>query len=292
MTSTATLRILEPASNIVAFYDGRIARTRLHSPTWNWLDDAAYSLGIASYAVIDGNDALIYDSHISLDHARWIRSELEHRGVTSIRVVLSHHHKDHIAGTEVFADCDIIAGKKTAVALAEKEKSYRNSDPPINPVIMPTSVFEGELTLSVGTTEIELRPLDIHSHDGVALYLPKTKVLLAGDALEDSVTYVAEPSRLDIHLAELDRLSTWDISTILPCHGDPDRIAQRGYDSSFITATTQYVAKLLQCRDKAELADLSLREFAKDWFEAGSLTYFEAYDAVHQDNLRSVTAAQ
>ncbi len=292
MTSTATMRVLEPAPNILAFYDGRIAGTRLHSPTWNWLDDAAYTLGIASYAVVDGGDALVYDTHISLDHARWIRSELERRGVTSIRVVLSHHHKDHVAGTEVFADCEIIAGKKTAMALVEKEESYSKSNPPINPVIMPTSVFGGEMILSVGMTDVELRPLDVHSHDGIALYLPNSKVLLAGDALEDSVTYVAEPERLKIHLAELERLSTWDILAILPCHGDPDRIAKGGYNSSFVTATKQYAAKLLQCRAKAELSNLTLWEFAKDWFEDGSLTYYEAYEAVHQDNLRSVTGPQ
>lgn len=291
MASTATLRVLEPAPKILAFYDGRIAGARLHSPTWNWLDDAAYTLGIASYAVVDGSDALIYDTHISLDHARWIRSELERRGVTSIRVVLSHHHKDHVAGTEVFADCEIIAGNKTAMALVEKEESYSKSDPPINPVIMPTTVFEGEMKLSVGTTDIELRPLDIHSHDGVALVIPKSRILLAGDALEDSVTFVAEPERLEIHLAELDRLSTWDIAAILPCHGDPDRIAQGGYDNSFITATKQYVAKLLQFRDEAELTELTLWEFAKDWFEDASLIYYKAYEAVHQDNLQSVTRA-
>ncbi|WP_171238197.1 MBL fold metallo-hydrolase [Ruegeria sp. HKCCA5763] len=289
MTSTATLRVLEPAPNILAFYDGRVAGARLHSPSWNWMDDAAYTLGVASYAILNGTDAVVYDTHISLDHARWIRSELQRRGVTSIRVVLSHHHKDHIAGTEVFADCEIIAGNKTAKALVEKEESYSKSDPPIKPVVMPTTVFDGEMALSVGTTDIELRPLDIHSHDGVALYLPKSRILLPGDALEDSVTYVAEPDRLDIHLAELDRLSTWDISAILPCHGDPDRIAGGGYDRSFITATRQYVAKLLQCRDGAGWSNLTLREFAKVWFEEGSLTYFDAYEGVHQDNLQSVT---
>lgn len=252
------------------------------------MDDAAYTLGVASYAILNGTDAVVYDTHISLDHARWIRSELQRRGVTSSRVVLSHHHKDHIAGTEVFADCEIIAGNKTAKALVEKEESYSKSDPPIKPVVMPTTVFDGEMALSVGTTDIELRPLDIHSHDGVALYLPKSRILLPGDALEDSVTYVAEPDRLDIHLAELDRLSTWDISAILPCHGDPDRIAGGGYDRSFITATRQYVAKLLQCRDGAGWSNLTLREFAKVWFEEGSLTYFDAYEGVHQDNLQSV----
>ena len=57
MVSTSNLRIVEPAANVLAFYDGRIAETRLHSVDWNWLDDAAFCLGIASYAIVDGDQA-------------------------------------------------------------------------------------------------------------------------------------------------------------------------------------------------------------------------------------------
>jgi len=288
MISTSTLRILEPSPNILAFYDGRIAGKRLHSSKWNWLDDAAYKLGIASYAVVDGSEALVYDTSISLDHARLIRGYLERRGVTSIRVVLSHHHKDHVAGGAVFADCEVIAGRRTATALAEKEVDYSQSDPPISSLIVPSTVFENELELRVGTIDIELRSLEIHSHDGVALLLPQSGQLLAGDALEDSATYVAEPERLEVHLNEIDRLSTWGIGRILPCHGDPERIALGGYDTSFIDATKQYTRKLLRCPDDEELTNLTLREFSKDSFEDGSLIYFEDYEAVHKDNVNSV----
>lgn len=65
-----------------------------------------------------------------------VRRELERRGVTSIRVVLSHHHKDHVAGTEVFADCEIIAGAKCARALRENHEAFAKSSPPIAPVVM------------------------------------------------------------------------------------------------------------------------------------------------------------
>ena len=85
---TATLRILEPHPGIFAYYDGRIEGRRLYSDAPNWLDDGAFSLGIASYAIVDGNEAVVYDTHMSLPHARAIRSHLESLGVTSIRVVL------------------------------------------------------------------------------------------------------------------------------------------------------------------------------------------------------------
>ncbi len=54
---TAHLRILRPALNIYAFYDGRVEGYRFAEGE-NWVDDGALSLGIASYAIVDGEDAL------------------------------------------------------------------------------------------------------------------------------------------------------------------------------------------------------------------------------------------
>jgi hypothetical protein len=105
--STSMLRVFEPYPGLYAYYDGRVEGRRLYSDAPNWLDDGAYSLGIASYAIVDQGEALVYDTHMSLSHGRAIRSHLEGLGVGSIRVVLSHWHDDHIAGNEIFADCEI-----------------------------------------------------------------------------------------------------------------------------------------------------------------------------------------
>ena len=290
MTSTATLRVLEPAPNILAFYDGRIPGRRLFSSEPNWLDDGAYSLGIASYALFDGQEGLVYDTGISIAHGRAIRAELERRGVTSIRVVLSHYHNDHVAGNAAFADCEILAARKTSEKMALVVDRFASDEPPISPLIMPTLTFDGTKALRLGAIDIELRPLDIHSFDGLVIYLPQRKILLAGDTLEDTATYVDEPSRLHIHLAELDRLSGWDIKSILPCHGDPERIEHGGYERSLIKATRSYVSRLLRCRDEPDLAKLSLREFVRDSIAEGEVIYYAAYEEVHRENLKAILA--
>ena len=41
----SSLRVLEPAPGVLAFYDGRIPGVRLHSAAGNWLDDGAFALG-------------------------------------------------------------------------------------------------------------------------------------------------------------------------------------------------------------------------------------------------------
>ena len=112
-----TLRILRPAPNVIAFYDGRVPGVRAYAEAPNWVDDGAYSLGVASYALVNGADALVYDTHISIEHAKIIRETLVKAGVRDIRVVLSHWHLDHIAGNAVFADCEMIAHRWTFEAM-------------------------------------------------------------------------------------------------------------------------------------------------------------------------------
>jgi len=289
--SISNLRVLEISPNVLAFYDGRIDGLRLHSNEKNWLDDGAFSLGFANFAILDQGEALVYDTSISIEHARAIMDELDRRGVTSIRVVLSHHHKDHVAGTEVFADCEIITSEKCAQALRDNQEAFAKATPPISPLVMPTTVFDGVMELSVGNIGVELRPLDVHSFDGLTMYLPQTRLLLAGDTLEDTVTFVTEPDRLEVHCAELERLASWDIQKILPSHGAFDRIAGGGYDPSFIDATRNYVEKLLRCRNEPDLATLKLSEFVARDIESGALIYFEPYERVHAANVKSVLAA-
>src|SRR4051794_36696919 len=109
---TEHLRILHPAAGIQAFYDGRVDGHRFAAGP-NWVDEGALSLGIASYALVEGDEALIYDTHVSVPYAQLIRKSLEAAGVRKFTVVLSHWHLDHVAGTAAFADCEIIANRRT-----------------------------------------------------------------------------------------------------------------------------------------------------------------------------------
>ena len=287
------MRILNPADGIVAFYDGRVDGYRFAADP-NWVDDGALALGIASYAIVDGDEALIYDTHVAVEHARFVREALEAQGVKRFVVVLSHKHLDHIAGTAAFADCEVIATARTADALTEHQSAIEagtQAGPPgIDPLILPTRTFEGRLSLDVGRLSLELIHVDIHSDDAAVIWLPTQRLLLAGDTLEDTVTFVADAGGLDRHLVDLERLWELDPDRILPNHGDPDVIAGGGYPRGFIRATQEYIRVLQRCRDEAQLPDAALTEIIADAVDAGWLTYFAPYEAVHEANLAAVTA--
>jgi glyoxylase-like metal-dependent hydrolase (beta-lactamase superfamily II) len=282
------MKILRPYKHVFGFYDGRVEGVRAYSPAPNWLDDGAYALGICSYAIMDGSEALVYDTHISLDHARLIRRTLEAEGVSSIRVLLSHWHDDHVAGNEVFADCEILASAGTFSALAAHREQMETANPPIKPLVMPNRMLDGDVTLHVGNIAVEVRHVDIHSFDAAVLLLPESGVLLAGDTLEDPITYVDEPGRLHIHLQDLERMAGWDVRHILPNHGRADVIEAGGYGVGFIDATRVYVEALLKLDEDKEGAARDLRSFVPDVFAGGAMTYFAAYEEVHERNVWAV----
>lgn len=286
----STLRVIEPAPHVLGFYDGRIPGVRLHGFEENWLDDGAFALGIASYAVIDGAEALVYDTHISLAHARIIRRTLEERGARKITVVLSHWHDDHVAGNEVFADCPIIANRETAALLRANRARLESASPPIRPLVMPNRLFSGHLVVKVGALPVVLHQMDIHSRDGTVAMLPGG-ILLAGDTLEDPITYVDEPDRLAIHLKGLDRLAALGATRILPNHGAEAVIAAGGYGPELITATRLYVEELLKLNADPERAGEDLATFAQAAFSTGAITPFAPYDEVHARNVKAVLEA-
>lgn len=288
------MRVLRPADGVVAFYDGRVEGYRF-ADDMNWVDDGALALGIASYAIVDGDEALVYDTHVSVEHAHFIRETLAAEGVTRFVVVLSHKHLDHIAGTEVFADCEVVATARTATALADAKDAIEAGTlagpPAIAPLVLPTRTFEDRTTIGVGRRLVELVHVDVHSDDAAVAWLPDAGILLAGDTLEDTVTFVSEPDGLDRHLAGLDELAALDAARILPNHGDPDVIAAGGYPKGLIDATRDYLHLLLRMADEPELRTTPLTELIADAVAAGRLTYYAPYENVHRANVDAVPAA-
>lgn len=285
---TDTLRIHEPYPGLFAYYDGRIEGVRLWSAERNWVDDGAYSLGIASFSIVSGREAVVYDTHISLDHARAIRAHLLGLGVETIRVVLSHWHTDHIAGNAVFSDCEIIANRLTHEAMVANRDALAAKKPPIAPLVLPTHLFEDEFALDLAGLELRLMRFDIHSADGTVILIPTLGVLLAGDTLEDTITYISEPEHTRTHIAELDRLAALPFRRILPNHGDEAVIAAGGYEAGLIAATKAYLERLLSRLDDPAIDTEPLSAFVAPEIEEGWIGYFAPYEEVHRENIAAL----
>ena len=68
----ASLHVLRLGAHLLGFYEGRTPGIG-DDPAASWVEDGALSLGICSYALVDGSEAIVYDTHVSVDRARTIR---------------------------------------------------------------------------------------------------------------------------------------------------------------------------------------------------------------------------
>jgi cyclase len=288
------LRTLRAAPGVLAFYDGRVEGYRFAAEP-NWVDEGALSLGTASFAVVEGDEALVYDTHTTLEHGHWIREALETEGVRRFTVLLSHWHLDHVAGNDAFADCEIVAGARTAELLREHQGEIEAGEhygwPPISPLVHPTRTFDGPQTFRVGGRELEAIPVNIHSDDAIVLWDPTVRLLLAGDTVEDTVTYVEEPQHLDAHLRDLDRLLALEPAAVLPAHGDPEILGGGGYSGGLLTATQDYIRLLRRMPEEPALRELALKDLLAPQLERGELNYFAPYERVHRENVETVLSA-
>lgn len=291
------LRISEPHAGLFAYYDGRVEGYRF-DPRLNWVDEGGLGLGIASFTLIEGTAALVYDTGTTPAHGTAIADHLKGQGVQSIRISYSHWQKDHIAGTaqvlEALPNSPIIANTRTAAHLKSAKSDLESNRrwPPIQPVLLPNQTFEGSLNLTLGNREIELHTFNIHSDDASVLFLPAEKILLAGDTGEDLITYVDEPQDFAHHRADLKRLKILGAPKIMPCHGAETIIAAAGSDATLIDATETYIAWLQSLAKQPEHASQPISEILADHLEHNHITWFEPYATIHAANVQAALGAQ
>jgi glyoxylase-like metal-dependent hydrolase (beta-lactamase superfamily II) len=244
------------------------------------------------YSIHSGAEAVVYDTFTSVAHAEFVRGYLATMGIKRFTVVLSHWHLDHIAGNAVFQDCAIVAPSLTRDAMlkhkADIEAGKIWGPPPIKPLIFPNILFDDHLEIRVGEIGLDLRRMNIHSIDGCVVYLAKDKLLLAGDTLEDPLTYMIEVENLAEHLRNLRQMQGWDIGRILPNHGKPDVIMTGGYDKTLIDATMAYVRRMLTRAHDADYLHGTMEDYIGPEAAKGWVHPFEPYREVHEQNLKLV----
>ena len=290
----AHLRVSAPHPGLFAYYDGRVPGHRFMAQD-NWVDDGALDLGIASYALVRGQAALIYDSHVSVRHALAIRADLAARGVADFTVILSHWHLDHVAGTAAFGGSPIIANHRTHAHLTGRQAAIESGTdhglPAIAPLILPDRLFSGRMEIDFHGLRVVLIEANIHSDDATLLWLPDQRILLAGDTVEDCVTYVGAPQDFALHRRDLAMMLALEPLHVLPNHGSAEMIAAGGYGPALISATSAYIGWLQALDPDQSGAGPPMTSVLAADFAAGTLTAFAPYERVHQQNISRSRAA-
>lgn len=148
-------------------------------------------------AVIGDDSVLVVDTTATPDMARPVIDSIRRLSSAPFRfVVLSHYHAVRTLGASAFKGASIIASRGTYDLIAERGEAdyqsefgrfprlFRGNDS-IPGITWPTIVFENELTVFVGETEVRILHLGRgHTKGDTVVWLPKEKVMFGGDTID------------------------------------------------------------------------------------------------------------
>ncbi|MCU1717410.1 quinoprotein relay system zinc metallohydrolase 1 [Pseudomonas sp. 5P_3.1_Bac2] len=177
--------------------------------------------------IVTGQGVVVIDSGPSKHYGEALRQAIGR--VTPqpiVKVLLTHHHPDHVLGNQAFSDVPIAALKSTTELLAEQgdgmaENMYRLVGDWMRgtEVLLPTEAIQaGEL--SIAGRPLQLLALRGHTGADLAILDKTSGVLFAGDILfyQRALTTPNTPG-LDIWLADLDQLQSLPWQQLVPGHG-------------------------------------------------------------------------
>lgn len=203
-------------------------------------------LGDASLTVVD--PASPYD-----DQQQALFDALQSRvaaGARVERIVLTHHHHDHVSGAQDLKDRLADAGMPVPI-LAHPETTA------LIDVAVDEPLLDGETFDASGVAWVA-RHTPGHAPGHLVFHHPDTGTVVAGDLVAGISTIVIDPREgsLREYLASLEAAKSWSPTVLLPAHGDAlppsiltDYIAHRH-------ARTDQIREALAARPGAAPIDL------------------------------------
>jgi cyclase len=191
---------------------------------------------VSNACVVLLEDGLIMiDAGMRPDIARILRNQLEMEFGRRVRYFcLTHYHADHSFSMRAFKDTTILAATTlvdnlkqspdwTPENLAAMKKRETIGGEWVEEVelILPSLLFQERLDILDKETTVEFHHSGGHTSCSVYAYLPREKVLFAGDLIfEGRFPYAGDPTGDPEHwLAALRSWSKYDIEVVIPGHG-------------------------------------------------------------------------
>ena len=175
-------------------------------------------------------------------------------------LIYSHHHFDHIAGGKAFKD----AGATVVAHRRAKERLVVLEDPH---VVVPDETFDGERTITLGGTTLELSYLGLnHSDSTIVMRLPKDKIVF----IVDTIPVGTFPGRgfIDIYPLEteefLKKVVAMDWERLIPGHpGAPGgRLGTKQDARDVLTLMQEASAEMKKLGQDGKCWDTAEKEFA------------------------------
>jgi glyoxylase-like metal-dependent hydrolase (beta-lactamase superfamily II) len=186
--------------------------------------------------VRSGTEAFVVDSPVFPDELEILPAIAEQAGFPVVGVLITHADWDHLLGRYAFPDAPLGCAETTAARLisrpGEAQRGLRDFDDelyverpgPLRLGSPPAQTLPVPGHCGIGEQELELHPAEGHTEDGMAVWIPWARVLVAGDYLSPvEVPMLSETGSLSAYLATLDRLEPLveEADHVVPGHGEP-----------------------------------------------------------------------
>ena len=232
------------------------------------------AVGSNAAVLINEDDVLLVDSHISPAAAVALMDELREITTKPVRyVVNTHFHFDHAHGNQVYpADVEIIGHEFTREMLVSggslgrtyqgfqdamaSQPGYVEGQQGLVPT-PPNTTLSERMTLYRGDREIRLLFFGRgHTGGDVVVHLPDEGVLITGDLLLQGLPFMGDGFPVD-WVETLQELEALDFDVIIPGHGPPFGERER------IDALQSYLGDLWRRATEAHAAGLTAEEAAE-----------------------------
>ena len=171
----------------------------------------------------------IVNSHWHPDH--WSGNDIYARAFPGLQIIATSATRDYMARTTRSMRYALHKGWKahqqdaTAASTSENQRAALRQEEQfvaefeLLPVVLPNVTFDGRMVLREDGREIELLTLFGDASSVAAAYLPREKVLLAGDVVVYPLPYTPNGYLISRWLDSLRSIRALDVAAIVPGHG-------------------------------------------------------------------------
>jgi cyclase len=245
---------------------------------------------VAATVICTPDGAVVIDTLPFPRETRQVRNFALERCRRGIRyVVNTHHHADHIYGSYLFPEAELIAHRRCRELLLkvgeESLVQAKAQTPALASVELriPQLVFETDLLLRLGEKTIHLMHAPGHAPDGVIVHIREDKVLVASDTLTPVPLLVR--GDLDALSQSLRELRGMNLENVIQGHGG---VLLRGEIEDTIDSSIAYVrnvekrvrAIVEEGLPRSALAQIDIESVGKSRIPLGGLV-----QRLHQANL-------
>jgi cyclase len=198
---------------------------------------------VSATIVITPEGCVLIDTLPFPQETKQIRDFAQRRCPRGIRyVVNSHHHADHIYGSYLFPEAELVAHRlcrETLLKVGEESLTRAKAQTPeLAPVELriPQLVFETEMLLRLGEKTIHLIHAPGHAPDELIVHIREDKVLAASDAVTP-VPLVVRGDTAEL-IESLKLIKSLNLENIIQGHGG---VLLRGEVDETIDSSVAYL---------------------------------------------------